>query len=428
MKTNYRQSKEEIELNYYKGVYQTTISKELDESEMVKIVRELLDRQKEDGSWSIIDDYKVDSDIRVAYIYLPTYYATATLMRMDLTLEFENNSNEKNALLNGLEFSVGRNLYGHGFTATQSLLDTLKIYKDAGLYTWMNKNENMTCGFCNVIHKHIESFKKDIKSGNTFSDWNRDFKEEFEDEIIDYEKSFNTYVWYAAYGSNINKSRFMRYINRCKDKTEPLDYKAYTIHHDIYFASESRIWEHKGVAFLDCSKSGMALGRIYKIKKTQFDEIFEMEVSKYNEIVKLGELDGTSVLTFTSSCVRKDKLYPSHKYIDVIKYGLKETYPNKSNFVLDVYLLSKVLETPELKVLQTLRNSAHGVTINAMREIGIENNLLNESIKKLYDLGLIRQDSRSINQSFSLTDNKSSVYTNSQMRDLIDIILLTRSM
>ena len=428
MKTNYRQSKEEMELNYYKGVYQTTVSKELDKSEMMKLVRELLGRQKVDGSWSVIDDYRVDSDIRVAYVYLPTYYATAALLRMDIILDFEANSSEKNALLKGLEFAVGRSLYGHGFSATQSLLETLKIYKDAGLYTWMYKRENKSCVLCDVIHKHIESFKNDIKIGNTYSDWNRDFKEEFEKEVDDYEKNFNSYVWYAAYGSNINKSRFMRYINNCKDKTEPMDSRAYTIYHDIYFASKSRVWEHKGVVFLDCSKKGIALGRIYKIKKDQFNEIFDMEGVKYDEIVNLGVVDGCPVLTFTASKVRKDKLCPCKKYIDVIKNGLKETYSNKSDLILDTYLYSKVLDMPDLKVLETLRNSAHGVSVESMFDIGLQDNLLKESIERLCEIDFIKQDSRSVNEGYSLTDNKAIIYTNSNMRNLIDNILLINAL
>ena len=31
------------------------------------------------------------------------------------------------------------------------------------------------------------------------------------------------YVWYACYGSNINRERFMRYINWCSDTTPPME-------------------------------------------------------------------------------------------------------------------------------------------------------------------------------------------------------------
>lgn len=35
------------------------------------------------------------------------------------------------------------------------------------------------------------------------------------------------YVWYACYGSNISKMRFMDYINRCRDTTPPVEDRPY---------------------------------------------------------------------------------------------------------------------------------------------------------------------------------------------------------
>ena len=77
MKTNYNERREVREINYLKEMYQKMISEKLKTQELEKMASYLAKVQKADGSWSVIDDYKVDSDIRVAYAYMPTYFATA---------------------------------------------------------------------------------------------------------------------------------------------------------------------------------------------------------------------------------------------------------------------------------------------------------------------------------------------------------------
>lgn len=85
------------------------------------------------------------------------------------------------------------------------------------------------------------------------------------------------YVWYACYGSNLLKERFMLYIKECNDKTEPSCEKPIIIHHDLYFANSSSRWENKGVAFIKPEKNEKVatLGRMYIITEEQFLEIQE---------------------------------------------------------------------------------------------------------------------------------------------------------
>lgn len=160
------------------------------------------------------------------------------------------------------------------------------------------------------------------------------------------------YVWYACYGSNILKERFMHYIkggkcrfndayyNGCKDKSDPLDERPFTIPHKLYFAMNSRKWENDGVAFLHPEKddSIMTLGKIYKITCDQFKDIQKQEGdSWYNKILCLGEVDGIPVKTFTHSCV-VDERKPCDKYINVIMLGLKETYPKMPDEEIEQYI------------------------------------------------------------------------------------------
>lgn len=160
------------------------------------------------------------------------------------------------------------------------------------------------------------------------------------------------YVWYACYGSNILKERFMHYIkggdcrfngvnyDGCKDKTDPLDERPFTIPYKLYFSRRSPNWEYGGVAFLYPEKNDsiMTLGKIYKITYDQFKEIQRQEGgSWYDEILYLGEIDGIPVKTFTHSSVT-DERKPCDKYINVIMLGLKETYPEMSEEEIEQYI------------------------------------------------------------------------------------------
>ncbi len=75
------------------------------------------------------------------------------------------------------------------------------------------------------------------------------------------------YLWYASYGSNLSRERFMFYINGgkpkfslkeekgCTDKAPPLDDKPHKINHALYFAGTSAKWNNGGNCILSTKKS-----------------------------------------------------------------------------------------------------------------------------------------------------------------------------
>lgn len=95
------------------------------------------------------------------------------------------------------------------------------------------------------------------------------------------------YVWYACYGSNLNKHRFLCYIQGgvchyngriyegCDDKSEPIEDKPITIPHKLYFANSSGSWNGSGVAFINPQRDPHAntRGRMYLITEDQFAEV-----------------------------------------------------------------------------------------------------------------------------------------------------------
>ena len=160
------------------------------------------------------------------------------------------------------------------------------------------------------------------------------------------------YVWYACYGSNILRERFMLYIQGgfckfnernyipCNDTSAPLDSKTINIPYKLYFGNSSGSWQGGGVAFLEPERNDntTTLGRMYLITEDQFKEINTQEgPGWYDLIINLGTLNGVPIKTFTHSRMFTSNL-PVQKYLKVIEDGISETYPNLSKDEISNYL------------------------------------------------------------------------------------------
>lgn len=163
----------------------------------------------------------------------------------------------------------------------------------------------------------------------------------------------NDYVWYASYGSNLLYERFVTYIEGgnckfngvnytgCRDKSLPKDSRPITIPYKMYYGNKSTSWGNAGVSFLDIEVKGQALGRMYLITRNQLEDISRQEgrgENWYNNSVKLGENNGIEIITITNKG-RRPNYNPSDKYLEVIRMGIKETYPDMSDFDVMKYLV-----------------------------------------------------------------------------------------
>lgn len=184
------------------------------------------------------------------------------------------------------------------------------------------------------------------------------------------------YVWYASYGSNTLENRFLCYIKGgrpkgalrinkgCTDPTLPIDSKSINIHHEVYFAHESKSWNNGGVAFLksEHNPKTKTLGKMYKITENQFHEVVEQEnrnlklnidldavIQKqslivddslwYGKIVHLGHHHDCPIFTFTApKTVLNNFNAPSAEYLSTIAAGIKTTYELTDNELLQYFL------------------------------------------------------------------------------------------
>jgi hypothetical protein len=188
------------------------------------------------------------------------------------------------------------------------------------------------------------------------------------------------YVWYASYGSNLSKDRFLCYIKGgraqgsseveegCRNAADPLQDRPVQIPHPLYFSKTAAKWDHGGVAFLDAERrDSRTLGRMYLITQEQFVDVVKQENSLdklpsidfdsviqhpqgvvllkdkwYGRILYVGEEEGFPIFTFTSPepFQASHATRPAESYLRMLILGYKETYEMNPEQIAD-YLISK---------------------------------------------------------------------------------------
>ncbi|WP_101842699.1 hypothetical protein [Halobacillus sp. Marseille-P3879] len=185
------------------------------------------------------------------------------------------------------------------------------------------------------------------------------------------------HVWYASYGSNLNRDRFLCYIKGgkpegsekvetgCKDPTLPIEEATYIMHYPLYFAKESGRWQRKGVGFIGLQQDPKqrTYSRKYLITVEQFKDVVKQENngialdidldkimeqkyktikdSWYGTILYLGDEGGYPVLTFTADWDLDVPFNsPSKEYLSMIIHGLQSTLGLENQEIID-YLSTK---------------------------------------------------------------------------------------
>lgn len=169
-------------------------------------------------------------------------------------------------------------------------------------------------------------------------------------------------MWYAAYGSNLSRERFMRYLlggvargarnpqRGARDATPPRAIVPIRIPHAMYFARTGTTWPG-GTAFLEPRRDPRhtTYGRAYLISTEQFEDVFCQEndivtwtcdlagVSPRNPIagchtaygypIFLGSMRRRPIVTFTGRG-GSARVYrpPSAVYLRYISRGLQEAH------------------------------------------------------------------------------------------------------
>ncbi len=172
-------------------------------------------------------------------------------------------------------------------------------------------------------------------------------------------------VWYAAYGSNLLRARFLTYLrggpvpgsgriqHGARDGTDPVDDRPYRLPRQLLFGGRSSGWGDGGVCFVEPARvdSDGCLGRAWLITAEQLADVWAQENGRtegpavdvgaladgrtgdfgagwYRHLEPVGELDGHPVATFTFA--PGDEGPPENaadvSYLTVMGRGLAEAW------------------------------------------------------------------------------------------------------
>ena len=144
-------------------------------------------------------------------------------------------------------------------------------------------------------------------------------------------------VWYAAYGSNLDEERFSYYIKGgeyrgkayegCSDRSLWQETRVEFYPGEMYYGNSSSRWENGGVAFYDPDKKDCsALMKLYKIKRSQLNDIRQQEGPSFNwygRIYCLEMIGDEPVYTLTSES-RRPENSPCDEYRRFIEDSRKK--------------------------------------------------------------------------------------------------------
>ncbi|MFC0524213.1 hypothetical protein ACFFGV_11620 [Pontibacillus salicampi] len=188
-------------------------------------------------------------------------------------------------------------------------------------------------------------------------------------------------VWYASFGSNLFRDRFMCYItggqpegsNRsevgCRDHTLPRETRAVSLPYGLYFSGYSDRWDG-AAAYIDTTQDdeNHSWARMYLITEEQFEDVVrqengieELEVniddimekgnvmvqdSPYGNLIYAGEEDGYPIFTFTSPKAMRDREtnQPSLRYLTMLVRGYMEAHTEDP-----VKITNYLMEKPGIK-------------------------------------------------------------------------------
>lgn len=189
------------------------------------------------------------------------------------------------------------------------------------------------------------------------------------------------HVWYASYGSNLSRDRFLCYLRGgrppgaartfagARDRTEPQDDVPFTLPGQIFFGWDSPTWGG-GIAFYHADRQGQALARAYLITEGQFADVAAQEMhrdpgedldlstvlderrhtlgpGRYESLHLVGEIGGQPVLTFTTPEPSEvPHQAPAPAYLATVASGIRETHGLGDKAIAD-YLVGCLGMAPE---------------------------------------------------------------------------------
>ena len=271
-------------------------------------LKTILDFQDEDGSFKLFCSFNIPSDARVDFCYIPTYLATAALMKAYLSEPESFTEKEITALSDGLKMSTARNLRGHGYEGLKGQIEAVNIFMKAGLNEFMDLHHGLCPEFSEMIDKIVSAFADMEAQGKFTGSWG----ESYEDEI----RAINQYFRQRkvfVYGTLMKGETNHDFLQNATflDKTVIEGYDMYKVG-----------WYP---AIID--GEGLAIGEVYSVPVEDMASIdsLEGEGSLYEKrcvrITVNGVPDFAFVYVYLDDCSDLSKIPSWREHVWYVSYG-----------------------------------------------------------------------------------------------------------
>jgi len=129
--------------------------------------------------WGLDEPNRMPPDARVEFFYIPTYIATAFLIRAVLiSPDIMESHIVRRTLAAALLGSTGRGFAGHGYENDIGRVRTLKIFASAGARTFVDKYPYLCPKFTRLYEKTMDDIKAWVDDGAAVDAWGSDFSDE----------------------------------------------------------------------------------------------------------------------------------------------------------------------------------------------------------------------------------------------------------
>ena len=278
------------------------------DKDWIENLKTILDFQDEDGSFKLFCSFNIPSDARVDFCYIPTYLATAALMKAYMSDPKSFTEKETLALSNGLKISTSRNLRGHGYEGLKGQIEAVNIFMKAGLNEFMYLHHGLCPEFSEMIDKIVSAFADMEAQGKFTGSWG----ESYEDEI----RAINQYFRQRkvfVYGTLMKGETNHDFLQNATflDKTVIEGYDMYNVG-----------WYP---AIID--GEGLAIGEVYSVPVEDMTSIdsLEGEGSLYEKrcvrITVNGVLDFAFVYVYLGDCSELVKIPSWREHVWYVSYG-----------------------------------------------------------------------------------------------------------
>ena len=281
----------------------------------------IIDFQDEDGSFKLFDSFNIPSDARVDFCYMPTYLATATLMKAYLTDPESFTIKEISALSSGLKMSTARNLRGHGYEGLKGQIEALNIFMKAGLNEFLDLHSDLCPEFSEMIGKIISGFEDMEAQGKFTGSWG----ESYEDDI----KAINQYF---------RQRKVFVYGTLMKGETNHG-----FLRHSTFLgnaAIEGYEMDNVGLFPAIIPGDGLAIGEVYSVPVEDIPSIDSLEgegslyEKKCERIILNGEATFAFLYVYLSDCSDLERIPAWKDYVWYVSYGSNMLYESFLRYIV----------------------------------------------------------------------------------------------